>query len=115
MLGADWGVCCGSCSWSGVERDWEGGLVGQRSAGLAPARGVIPSRRRVPLMGCSKEVGGEESSDSNGEGAWELGELEQESGSESVWVQAAVGWRSVWVPTVQVPGFGCVDVNLVLV
>ena len=52
---------------------------------------------------------------SKGEGARELGELEQDSGSESVWVEMTVGWRAVWVTKVQVPGFGFVDVYLALV
>ena len=74
MLGMDCGVCCGSCSCSGVEGDRDGGLAGLPRAGLALDRGESPSRRRLLLYGCFVEVGDEDSVDAKGErerGSWE--------------------------------------------
>ena len=51
-----------------------------RRTGLAPALAESWSRRRVVLIGWSGEV---EVEDSNGDGASELGELEQEEESGS--------------------------------
>ena len=52
--------------------------------------------------------------DSKGDGAKELGELEQKSGSGSVWVEVVEVLGSVWVSTEQDFG-GFVYVDLVLV
>ena len=77
-LGTDCGVCWESCSESGVDcnLDW-------RRSGLALALAESWSRRRMVLIGWPGEV---EVEDSKGDGASELGELEQEeeSGSGSV-------------------------------